>query len=102
MPEGSTGFKTGGEDWDPSIGQERFKRGMYIQFQRTQPYPFLTNFDSPEFRAPVCRRERSNTPLQALNLLNHPIFTEAWRSLAVRILTSAPGKSFPRRLGFAY
>ena len=102
MPDGSTGFKAGGEDWDPSIGRERFKRAMYIQFQRTQPYPFLMNFDSPDFRAPVCRRERSNTPLQALNLLNDPNFAEAWQSLAVRILTSAPRGSFTRRLSFAY
>ncbi|MCY4187386.1 MAG: PSD1 and planctomycete cytochrome C domain-containing protein, partial [Bryobacterales bacterium] len=70
MPPGTTGFKAGGTDWEPSSGAERYKRGMYIQFQRTQPFPFLMNFDSPEFRAPACRRERSNTPLQALNLLN--------------------------------
>ncbi len=102
MPEGTTGFKAGGTDWEPTIGREQFKRGMYIQFQRTQPYPFLTTFDSPEFRAPACSRERSNTPLQALNLLNDPTFSEAWRGLASRVLTEVPKRDFEDRLRHAY
>ena len=102
MPEGTVGFKSGGSEWEASAGRERFKRAMYIQFQRMQPYPFLVNFDSPEFRAPACRRERSNTPLQALNLLNDPIFAEAWRALAARILTEAPEPSFEGRLRYAF
>ena len=100
MPAGAAGF--GSSEWPLSQGQERFKRGMYIQFQRNKPYPFLMTFDSPEFRAAVCRRERSNTPLQALNLLNDPTFAEAGRALAVRILTEAPGEAFAARLRFAY
>ena len=102
MPDGSTGFKSGATDWDPTSGRERFKRGMYIQFQRTQPYPFLVNFDSPDFRAPTCRRERSNTPLQALNLLNDPALSEAWQALATRILAEAGESGFEVRLGRAY
>ena len=98
MPDGTTGFKSGGTDWEPTSGRERFKRGLYIQFQRTQPYPFLTTFDSPEFRAPACRRERSNTPLQALNLLNDPTFAEAWQSLALRVLTEVSSGDFEHRL----
>ena len=102
MPEGTTGFKSGGTDWEPTTGKERFKRGMYIQFQRTQPYPFLMNFDSPEFRAPACSRERSNTPLQALNLLNDPMFSEAWQALAARVLTEVRGGRFEDRLRHAF
>ena len=102
MPPGTTGFKAGGTDWEPSSGSERYKRGMYIQFQRTQPFPFLMNFDSPEFREPACRRERSNTPLQALNLLNDTMFAEAWQSLAVRVLSDAPDPSFAGRLRYAF
>ena len=102
MPEGSTGFKSGGTDWTPTAGRERFKRGLYIQFQRTQPYPFLMTFDSPEFRAPACRRERSNTPLQALNLLNDETFAETWQALAMRILTESPSDSFVDRIEMAY
>ena len=102
MPEGSTGFKAGGSDWETTTGRDRFKRGMYIHFQRTQPFPFLVNFDSPDFRAPACRRERSNTPLQALNLLNDPAFAEAWQAFATRVLTSAPDRTFEGRLRMAY
>ena len=102
MPQGTTGFKAGGTDWVPSTGAERYKRGMYIQFQRTQPFPYLVTFDSPDFRAPACRRERSNTPLQALNLLNDPTFAEAWRALAVRVLSHAPRASFRGRLRYAF
>ena len=102
MPPGSTGFKAGGTDWEASSGRERYKRGMYIQFQRTQPFPFLMNFDSPEFREPTCRRERSNTPLQALNLLNDITFAEAWQSLAVRVLAQAPDQSPLGRLRYAF
>ena len=102
MPPGTTGFKAGGTDWEPSSGFEQYKRGMYIQFQRTQPFPFLMNFDSPEFREPACRRDRSNTPLQALNLLNDSTFAEAWQSLAVRVLADAPDQSFLGRLRYAF
>ena len=102
MPPGTTGFKAGGTDWEPSSGREQYKRGMYIQFQRTQPFPFLMNFDSPEFREPACRRDRSNTPLQALNLLNDSTFAEAWQSLAVRVLADAPDQSFLGRLRYAF
>ena len=99
-PVGADGF--GQASWKVSPGKERFKRGMYIQFQRNKPHPFLMTFDSPEFRAAICSRERSNTPLQALNLLNDPTFAEAGRALAVRVLTEAPGSSFNDRLRYAY
>ncbi len=102
MPEGSTGLKTGTSSWEASTGRERYRRGMYIHFQRTQPYPFLVNFDSPDFRAPACRRERSNTPLQALNLLNDSTFAEAWQALATRVLTETPEADFEKRLRLAY
>ena len=102
MPNGSTGFKTGESQWRPTTGREQFKRGMYIHFQRTQPYPFLVNFDSPDFRAPTCRRDRSNTPLQALNLLNDPLFAEAWQALAARVLTEVPEGGIESRLRHAY
>jgi hypothetical protein len=50
----------------------------------------MVNFDAPDASATVCRRDRSNTALQALNLLNDPVFMEAARFLAVRTLREAP------------
>ena len=88
--------------WNESEGRGKYRRGLYVHFQRTVPYPFLMNFDAPETRVTQCRRERSNTPLQALNLLNDPVFFEAARALAARILIESSGSSFDDRLEYAY
>jgi len=71
--------------WPESKGSERYRRGLYIFFQRTVPYPQLMMFDAPDSNVSCPRRERSTTPLQALNLLNDPVFFEAAQGLAVRI-----------------
>jgi hypothetical protein len=82
--------------WVESTGPDRYRRGLYIQYQRMSPYPFMTNFDMPPGYTPACHRGRSNTPLQALNLLNDPVFYEAARALAVRILTESSEDSQDR------
>ena len=86
--------------WAESDGADRYRRGLYIHFQRTTPYPLLVNFDAPKSTVTACRRIRSNTPLQALNLLNDPVFVEAAQALAHRILVEAP-PSFEARLARA-
>ena len=75
-----------GAAWAESEGADRYRRGLYIHFQRTTPYPLLMNFDAPKGTVVQCRRERSNTALQALNLLNDPVFMEAATALAYRVL----------------
>jgi hypothetical protein len=87
--------------WEESKGEERYRRGLYIHFQRTTPYPLLVNFDAPRGDVPVCRRLRSNTPLQALNLLNDPVFLEAAQAFARRLSKEAPS-GFASRLRYAY
>lgn len=67
--------------WKESAGSEKYRRGLYILFQRTVPYPMLTLFDSPDSNTTCTRRERSNTPLQALTLLNDPVFFECAQNL---------------------
>jgi hypothetical protein len=71
--------------WFESTGPDRYRRGMYIHFQRTTPYPMLMNFDEPDSNTSCTRRRRSNTPLQSLNLLNDPVFFEAAKALAARV-----------------
>jgi len=81
-----------GVKWEPTQGAERYRRGLYIHLQRTVPYPQLMTFDAPDAYLTCSRRQRSNTPLQALNLLNDPLFFEAAQGLALRMVREAgPG-----------
>ena len=87
--------------WNESQGPDRYRRGLYIHFQRTTPYPQLMNFDAPDSNVTCARRRTSNTPLQALNLLNDPVFVEAAQALAVRLLQQTP-QSVAARLDKAF
>ena len=79
------------ERWPESTGPDRYRRGLYTFFHRTSPYPQLMIFDAPDSNRTTSRRRRSNTPLQALNLLNDEVFLEAGRGLALRVFAeSAP------------
>ena len=88
--------------WYESTGPDRYKRGLYIWFQRTSPYPMLMTFDSPDSNLCSVRRERSNTPLQALTLLNDSVFVESAQALAKRVLTEATGDDNRLTLAFRY
>jgi len=79
--------------WDESKGKDRHRRGMYTWFQRTSPYPMLLTFDAPDGVLCCVRREKSNTPLQALTLLNDRPFVECAQALAKRVLTEAKGST---------
>lgn len=76
--------------WPVSEGGERYRRGMYILFKRTVPYPMLMTFDAPDATVSCSRRQRSNTPLQALTLLNDPVFYECAEALAAEVLRRHP------------
>jgi hypothetical protein len=75
--------------WQESTGRDQYRRGLYIFFQRTVPYPMLMNFDAPDSNVTCPRRIKSTTPLQSLNLLNDPVFFEAAQALAMRVLKEA-------------
>lgn len=75
------------KDWVVSPAPDRYRRGMYIVFRRATPYPMLTTFDSPDSTATCARRDRSNSPLQALTLLNDPVFVECSRELGRKLAT---------------
>jgi hypothetical protein len=72
-------------DWENSAGEDRYRRGLYTTWRRSNPYPSMTTFDAPSREVCTVRRERSNTPLQALVTLNDPVYIEAAQSLARRI-----------------
>jgi cytochrome c553 len=75
----------GGFQWVDSDGPERFRRGLYIYNQRTVPYPVLMTFDFTDAKTTCTRRERSNTPLQALTLLNNEVFVNCARGLGKQL-----------------
>ena len=77
-------------NWQASPGDEIYRRSLYIITLRSVLYPTLTTFDAPDAADACVRRERSNTPLQALTMMNDGIFVEAAQSLALRALRESP------------
>ncbi|WP_206352071.1 PSD1 and planctomycete cytochrome C domain-containing protein [Tautonia rosea] len=73
-------------DRETSTGQNRYRRGLYTEWRRTNPYPSMTTFDAPNREVCTVRRERTNTPLQALVTLNDPVYVEAAQALARRMV----------------
>ena len=82
QPPGVTSEGTYGPlAWNVSTGEDRYRRGLYTFSKRTAPYAMFTTFDAPTGEVCVARRDVSNTPLQALTLLNDQVFTEAAQAL---------------------
>ncbi len=69
-----------------SPGEDRYRRGIYVVWKRAAPYPSFAAFDATARLACTVKRSRSNTPLQALALLNDPVYVEAAMALARRVL----------------
>jgi len=75
--------------WKASEGEDRHRRGIYTHFWRATPHPALAVFDAPDAFSACTRRIRSNTPLQALTLLNDQQYSEMAVALAARLLAAA-------------
>jgi hypothetical protein len=86
QPEGVMNLGQMRREWKPSLGTDRYRRGMYTYLWRATPHPLLVTFDAPEGTRTCSRRVRSNTPLQALILLNDEAFHEFSGALANRVL----------------
>ncbi|MGB3780995.1 MAG: DUF1553 domain-containing protein, partial [Tunicatimonas sp.] len=81
--------------------EDRYRRAVYTFWHRTNPYPSMISFDSPGRNLCVSRRIRTNTPLQALTLLNDTVYVEAAYALA-RQLQNTPHPSVKTRLADGY
>ena len=79
--------------WVASPGAERYRRSLYIVTLRSTLYPLMTTFDAPDAAEACIRRDRSNTPLQALALLNERVFVEAAEALAHRAMAQGPAST---------
>jgi len=90
-----------GQSYTQSSGPDLYRRGIYTVWKRTVPPPSLTIFDAPDREKCTARRAVTNTPLQALVLLNDPTYVEAARAFAQRVLHSG-GRTDRERLNFAF
>lgn len=88
QPEGlwQAAFNGSDRSWVTSSGEDKYRRGIYVFWRRTIPYPSMTTFDAPSRETCSIRRIRTNTPLQAFVTLNDPVFVEAAQALARRIV----------------
>ena len=93
QPDGIWQNPYSSDKWIQSAGEDRYRRGLYTFIRRTSPYPAFMTFDATSREACIVRRVRTNTPLQALTLLNDEAFFEAARGLARRIITEATADS---------
>lgn len=76
--------------WEETTGAQQYRRGLYVWFQRTSPYPSQLTFDAPDGSLACTCRQRSNTPLQALTLLNDVVFVGCAEALARRMMREVP------------
>ncbi|WP_395743033.1 DUF1553 domain-containing protein [Prosthecobacter sp.] len=96
--------KVGGQQYNYAVspGAEQYRRGLYVVLKRGSPYPSFMNFDASARMACVVRRSRSNTPLQALTLLNDPVYVGATQAFAKRIVSESPSTDLDSRLQHAF
>jgi len=85
-----------------ATNENRFRRGVYIVWRRGAPYASFVNFDAPDRGTCVVDRPRTNTPLQALTLLNDEAFVEMAVAFAGRILAEPGLVNAEQRIGFAF
>ena len=100
QPAGAGQFTQVDRNWEADEGPNRYRRGMYTYFIRSAAHPGLVLFDAPIAQETVTRRNRSNTPLQALTLLNDESQTEFASALGKRIRSHADERDDRIRYAF--
>ncbi len=101
QPDGVMVLGQGKREWRASTGDDRHRRGLYTHLWRSTPHPAIAVFDGPDGFSACTRRLRSNTPLQALTLLNDQQFVEFAEALAQRVQREAPA-ALPAQIDFAF
>jgi len=101
QPDGIWMSVYNGEKWTLSEGEDKYRRGVYTFIKRTSPYPSMIMFDGSSREVCISRRIRTNTPLQALVTLNDPVFVDAARAFAVRMM-SADSTSAAKAIATGY
>ncbi len=96
--------KVGGQkyNYQVSSGSEQHRRGIYVVLKRGSPYPSFLNFDGTSRLACTVQRSRTNTPLQALTLLNDPVYVEAAQALAKRVQAETEDQPLDQQLAYAF
>ena len=89
------------DTWVTGEGEDRYRRGLYTFLKRIRPFPFYANFDAPSRETTCVARTRSNTPLQALNLMNDEMFLEAAQGLARRMVSEA-GPQVEKKITYGF
>ena len=97
---GLTAAFGGSTDWKTSDGDDRYRRGIYTTWRRSNPYPSMATFDAPNREVCTLRRTRTNTPLQSLVTLNDPVYVEAAQALARRAIQHT--RRIEDRIAFAF
>jgi hypothetical protein len=90
-----------GTIWTVSSGDDLYRRSLYTYWKRTVPHPVMSGFDVPDRESCTARRARTNTPLQALTMMNETGFLEAARGLGTRLLRDG-GADDRSRLAFGF
>lgn len=98
QPDGIWNMPYNGDRWVNSGGGDRYRRGLYTFWRRTSPYPEFVTFDATSRESCTVRRIRTNTPLQALTLLNDPAFLDAARGIAGRMQSARAAD----RIGYGF
>lgn len=88
--------------WIEEKDEDRFRRGVYVVWRRAAPYPSFVNFDAPDRSACLVKRPRTNTPLQALTLMNDPAYVEIALALAGRIISERPKADIGARIEYGF
>ncbi|HLY10759.1 MAG TPA: DUF1553 domain-containing protein [Planctomycetota bacterium] len=88
-------------DWEPSKGDDRWRRGLYTFWRRSVPYPSMATFDAPDSLVCTVKRIPTNTPLQALVTMNDPVYVECCQALARRVVAEG-GASAKERARYAF